>query len=181
MNVKKVKMSQDALYKYLTDHDVKIIRIAELMGKSPAVVNSDFLHHKSSKGKSRCFSVENVKLLNEALHKFSDELIARLVVFGSEQMYTNKHGRTYDPGMIEPLNKLGEFLNMTGIFGRILGWNKYKKLNVFASKTSKNYGNISEQDVIMINSEILSIAGVLAGVEVVPDENAYDDSNSSKA
>lgn len=181
MEVNKIKMSQDALYKYLNDHDVKLTRIAELMGKSHSVVVSDFLHHKSSKGKPRYFSVENIKLLNEALHKLSDELIARLVVFGSEQMYTNKHGRTYDPGMIEPLNRLGELVNITGIFGRILGWKKRKKSNVFASKASKNYGNISEQDVMMINSEILSIAGVLAGVEVVPDENAYDDSDSSKA
>lgn len=181
MEVNKIKMSQDALYKYLNDHDVKLTRIAELMGKSHSVVVSDFLHHKSSKGKPRCFSIENIKLLNEALHKLSDELIARLVVFGSEQMYTNKHGRTYDPGMIEPLNRLGELVNMTGIFGRILGWKKRKKFNVFASKASKNYGNISEQDVMMINSEVLSIAGVLSSIEVTPDENAYDDSDSSKA
>lgn len=181
MEVNKIKMSQDALYKYLNDHDVKLTRIAELMGKSHSVVVSDFLHHKSSKGKPRYFSVENIKLLNEALHKFSDELIARLVVFGSEQMYTNKHGRTYDPGMIEPLNRLGELVKMTGIFERILGWNKRKKLNVFASKASKNYGNISEQDVMMINYEVLSIAGVLSSIEVIPDENAYDDSDSSKA
>ena len=32
MDTAKVKMTQDALYKYLTDHDVKISRIAELMG-----------------------------------------------------------------------------------------------------------------------------------------------------
>ena len=93
MEVNKIKISQDALYKYLNDHDVKLTRIAELMGKSHSVVVSDFLHHKSSKGKPRYFSVENIKLLNEALHKLSDELIARLVVFGSEQMYTNKNER----------------------------------------------------------------------------------------
>ena len=88
-------------------------------------------------------------------------------------MYTNKNGRTYDPGMIEPINILGEYLNMTAVIERLLGWSKSKKSNVFAAPTSKNYGNISEDDVNKINMEVLAIIGVLENVEVIPDENAF--------
>ena len=52
---------------------------------------------------------------------------------------------------------------------------------MFSSPATKNYGNISESDVNAINAEVLSVAGVLEGTEVVPDDDAYDDSDLSKA
>ena len=173
-----MKMSQDQLYKYLTDHDVKVIRLAELMGKTPAVIISNFRHHKNAHGYPRRFSVENIRQLNEALQAIARELRGCVLTFGTDQMYTNKHGRTYDPGLIEPLNRLGELLNLTALVNRLLGWNKGKKTSILTDKISKAYGNISEADVMTINAEVLAVAGVLEGVEVVPDENAFDGSPS---
>ena len=181
MDTAKVKMTQDALYKYLTDHDVKISRIAELVGLAPHCVISYFRHNNNSNGNPRYFSTENIHKLNEALPKLAMQLRYSLITFGSDKMYTNRHGRVYDPGMIEPLNELGELMNLTGLTGRLLGWSKFKKMSVFSSPTNKAYGNISESDIMAINTEIVSVAGVLENVEIVPDDNAYDGSSSSKA
>ena len=173
------KISQDEIYNYLLTHDVKVIRLAELMGKTPSVINSNFLHHKNAHGNPRRFSVENIRQLNDALHVIAGELRGCMLTFGTEQSYTNKYGRTYDPGMIKPLNRIGELLHLTSLMNRLLGWKEGKKRNVLSDKTSKVYGNISEADVMTINAEVLAIAGVLEGVEVVPDANAFDDTSLS--
>lgn len=174
-------MSQDALYKYLIEHDVKISRIAEAMGMTPQTAISCFRHNKNRHGSPRYFTVENIAKLNNALSIIANELRNSLVTFGSDKIYTNKHGRTYDPGMIEPLNHLGKILNLIGLTGRILGWNKNKKESIFSVPSSKNYGNISESDVTAINAEVLAVAGVLDGVVVIPDKTAFGGINSSSS
>lgn len=181
MEVQKMKMSQDVLYKFLQEHDVKISRLAELMDITPSAANSCFRHNKNRHGTPRYFTVENIEKLNNALRIIAIELRNSVVTFGSDKLYTNKHGRTYDPGMIEPLNDLGVLMNLTGLTGRLLGWNKTKKKNIFSVPSSRSYGNISESDVMKINAEALSVAGVLEGIEVVPDERAYNGSNSGSS
>lgn len=171
---KKMKMSQDDLYKYLNEHDLKVSRIAELMGKTPQTLISNFKHHKNAHGYPRRFSVENIRLLNDALAVIAKELRGCVMTFGTDQMYTNKHGRTYDPGMIEPLKRVGELLSLTSLLNRLLRWSEGKKMNIMCAPSSKAYGNISENDVMIINREVLAVAGVLEGIEVVPDENAFD-------
>lgn len=181
MEKKKMKMSQDELYEYLTKHDVKISRIAEIMRKDPSVVISDFRHHLNNKGNARRFSVENIQLLNGALPQLASELRGCVMTFGTDQKYTTKRGLVFDPGMIEPMNKLGKLLNMTTLTGRILGWNKRKKLDVFSNPKCKVYGHITEEDVKAINYETLNIAGVLDNIEVVPDANAFEGYGSSSS
>ena len=39
------------------------------------------------------------------------------------------------------------------------------------SGNPKTYGNISEQDMLAINNELLTVAGVLGSYEVVADGN----------
>lgn len=179
MEQQKMKMTQDALYQYLTAHDVKVIRIAELMGKSPAVIISNFRHHKNAHGYPRRFSVENIRQLNEALGVLAKELRGCVLTFGTDQVRTNKHGRTYDPGLIAPLKRVGELMNLTHLVNRLLGWSEGKKMNIMCAPSSKAYGNISEADVMTVNAEVLAVAGVLEGVEVVPDENAFAGNASS--
>lgn len=181
MGKRMLKISQDDLYKYLREHNVIMLRVADETGMSKSVVNACFLHRKNRYGNPLSFTVENIKKLNEALHGLSEKLRSCILKFGTEQMYTNKHGRTYDPGMIEPINQLGDYLDMTAVMERLLGWRKSKKHNVFGAPTVKNYGHISQEDVNAINMEIISVASFFDSVEVVPDENAFDgNSNSSK-
>lgn len=174
MEQKKMQMSQDDLYQYLTDHDVKLSRLAELMGKSLPVLSSAFLHHKNNAGYERNFSVENIALLNQSLPILADELRQCVMTFGSDQTFTNKHGTTYDPALLEPIKRLGRYLNLVTLTERILGWNKTRKRNVLADTHSKVYGCISQSDMMALNAELLAIAGVLGGTEVIPDDDAYD-------
>lgn len=173
-----LKMSQDALYDFLVHHDIKISRIADEMGVTPSCVQSCFVHRLSRHGKPRSFTVDSIAKLNEALREYSNSLRSCLLKFGTEQKFTNKHGRTYDPGMIENLNHLGEYLNLTAVVRRILGWSKSKKNNVFSTPSSKNYGNISEDDIDQINMEILTIVGTFDNIEVVPYADTYEECNS---
>lgn len=174
-----LKISQDCLYKYLKEHNVIISRVADEMGMSKSIVNACFLHRNNRHGNPLCFTVENVKKLNESLHTLSEKLRSCVLKFGTAKMYTNKHGRTYDPGMIEPVNRLGEYLNMTAVMECLLGWRKSKKQNVFGAPTAKNYGHISLEDVNAINMEIISVASFFDSVEVVPDENAFNGNESA--
>ncbi len=174
MGTQKLKISQDELYKYLKEHGVKMSRIAENMKVSVSTVTSCFQHRINRLGKPLSFTVENISKLNESLGGLSEKLRSCVLKFGTSQMYTNKHGRTYDPGMIEPINQLGMYLNMTSVMGRLLGWNKKTKERVFGSPSSNNFGHISEEDVKAINIEIISVASFLDSVEVIPDENAFN-------
>lgn len=174
MEQKKMQMSQDDLYQYLTCHDVKLSRLAELMGKSLPVLSSAFLHHKNNAGYERNFSVENIARLNQSLPILADELRRCVMVFGSDLTFTNKHGATYDPALLEPIKQLGRYLNLVTLTERILGWNKTRKRNVLADSHSKVYGCISQSDMINLNAELLAIAGVLGNAEIIPDDDAYD-------
>lgn len=181
MEKQRLKISQDVLYKYLKEHDVKISRVADEMGMAPCTVTTCFQHRNNRHGNPLSFTVENIKKLNDSLHTLSEKLRSCILKFGTDKMYTNKHGRTYDPGMIEPINRLGEYLNITAVIIRLLGWIRSKKKSVFEASTAKNYGNISEKDVNAINMEIISVASFLDSVEVVPDENAFDGSKSASS
>lgn len=174
MEQTKMKTSQDELYSYLTAHDVKLVRVAELMGKTLAVVSSCFLHHKNVHGYERRFSVENVQKLNEALPVIASELRQCVMTFGTDRMYKNRLGKEYDPGMVEPMKRVGRYMNLAPLTERLLGWNERKKVNVLTSEKCKAYGNIMRSEVAAVNAELLSVAGVLDGMEVVADEEAFN-------
>ena len=171
MTNEKMKMSQDQLFKYITEHDVILSRLSEMMGISNSAIVAIFRRRPDRHGNPRHFTVESAQKLNSALAEFSYKLRSCLLHFGTDKMYTNKHGRTYDPGMIEPIKQLGFYVNTTALFVRMLGWSKEKKRMVFGAPACKNYGNISKDDVDVLNVEILSVAGFLSNVEVVPDGN----------
>lgn len=181
METQKMKMSQDALYKYLNDHDVKMTPIAKLMGVVPEVVMSCFKHHMNHNGNRRSFSVENIAKLNDALPQLAKDLRSCVMTFGTDKVVTNRRGVTYDPGMLEPMKELGKVMNVMALIERLLGWSKPKKRSVFNSPTNRAYGNITEQDVAIINKEILEVAGVLGNIEVVPDVNAFEGYGSSSS
>ena len=176
----KIKVSQDTLYEYLLAHDIKLTRLAELIGKSGEVVFSCFKHHKDKYGNPRSFNFTNIAAINDALPKLAEEIQDRLLTFGSPQTYTNRHGSTYDPALIEQMKELGKYLNITGVTTRLLGWNKVKKNAVISQPSSNSYGCISEADTIAINNEILSIVGVLTRYRVIYEEDSTSSSSSAE-
>ncbi|MBR5395801.1 MAG: hypothetical protein IK144_12095 [Bacteroidaceae bacterium] len=160
------------------DHNIKLVRIAEIMGVSEASVNSCFRHHNDVHGNPRSFTRYNIRKLNVALEQMADELRGCMLTFGSDRTFTNMRGSTYDPALIEPIKRIGNLLNLTALVSRVLGWNQNKKENTLVSPSSKNYGNISKADADRINAELLAVAGVLSSYEVVPDESSSSSSSS---
>ena len=167
--MEKVKISSDTLYQFLTEHGVKLVRIAELTRLSEASINSCFRHHLINNGVPRTFTRYTLRRLNAAIEQIANELRSLTLVFGSELVYTNQRGNTYDPALVEPMKRIGEYMNLSALVERVLGWNRSKKDNVLVTRSSKVYGCISQSDVDRINAELLSVANVLSSYEVVSE------------
>ena len=169
--MEKIKVTQDELYQYLLEHDVKILRLSELMGTGDTMVTSCFKHSLDRLGVPRRFTAKSISLINQVLPQLASELRRSVLHYGSDQTYTNSHGHAYDPGQIEPIKDLGRYLNITGLTNRLLGWSQNKKSSVLCRPKAINYGNITKEDVTRINTEILSIAAVLDSYELVIDND----------
>lgn len=167
----KIKITQDELYQYLQCHGVKLVRLSEIMGTGDDMVSQCFKHSKDRLGVPRRFSSRSIALINRSLPLLASELRGCLLHYGSTLTYTNKHGREYDPGQIEPIKNLGRYLNITVLASGVLGWNSYKRKLVLSNTHAANYGNISKEDVTRINTEILSVAAVLDSYELVIDSD----------
>lgn len=173
----KVQVSSDALYQYLTEHGVTISRLSELMGVSFATVNSCFLHHKMMDGTPRRFTAKNIEKLNIALEQMAEGIRGAVLTFGSDRVFTNRRGKTYDPALVEPIkNNVAKYFSMNLLCEKVLGWSRPMKRNVLESNTGKAFGCITADDVNRINAELLSVAGVLGSYEVVPDDSSSDSS-----
>ncbi len=142
------------------------------MGISSASLTSCFKHQLINNGVPRVFTAKNIVKLNAALESLAVDLRLCVLNFGSERVFTNQRGTTYDPALVVPIKNIGKYLNLTALVARVLGWNQDKKETILVSPSSKNYGNISRDDVNRLNAEILSIAGVLSSYEVVLNESS---------
>ena len=175
----KVQMSQDTLFDFLVAHNVKLTRIGELMGMNDANLNAYFQHFNDNHGRPRKFSAAHIQKLNEALPVLSQEISACKLTFGSPEVRTNKWGKTYDPGLVEPLKRVGRYLNLTALAEKVLGWNKRKKSSNIAAKSSKSYGNITADDAAKVNAELVAVSAVLGTAEVILPLTDSSSSSSS--
>ena len=169
---KKVQISQDRLYKFWTDNDLKLVRLAELTGLSEASINVCFRHYTGTNGQPRVFTSNAIAKINEALPKIAADICGCVLTFGSEEVRQNQRGKVYDPALIEPMKKIGDYINITAMTYKVLGWSQHKKESVLITKSSKVYGNITESEVEAVNTHLLSIAGVLADYEVVSSDSS---------
>jgi len=165
--MEKVKVTSDTLYKFLMDHDVKLVCLAKYAQLSEASVNVCFKHYPGTNGQPRVFTQSALDKINIALVKIANELRNSILVFNNEMAVTNSRGSSYDATLIGPIKHIGEFINITALTQRLLGWSKKKKDSILVSPTSKVYGNISEADAAVINTEIITISGVFESYEVV--------------
>lgn len=168
----KVKVSQDTLFKYWKDHHLKLVRLSELTGMSEATINVCFKHYPGNNGQPRVFTPDGIVKINEALPRLADAIRGSVMTFGSDRVFTNTHNNTYDPALVEPMKHIGEYINISAMVRDVLGWAAKKKDAILVSTASKVYGNISEEDMVKINNELLAIAGVLSSYEVVADSDS---------
>ena len=169
--MEKIKVSTDTLHKYLVEHDFTVSRLGDYMGIGNGVLMGCFRHNPDRLGRPRKFSLVNIKRMNDALVQIVDDMRKSLLVFGSDKVFTNQRGATYDPGLLEPINQgIGKFFKIRRMTERVLGWNLGKWANTLSAPSSKIYGNITRGDADRLNAELLSVAGVLSSHEVVADD-----------
>ena len=147
------------------------VMISKKMGVSETIVGGCFRHALNRHGKPLIFSQANIVRLNAAIQQIAVELRQSVITFGSDETFTNSRGKTYDPGTVPTIRRLGEFFNLTALTYRLLGWKNNRKNMVLGSKSSPVHGNVTKEDVDRINAELLSVAGVLSSYEVVADES----------
>lgn len=168
----KVQVTQDALYEFLLAHDVKMVRLAQLSGLSEATLNICFKHVPYPNGALHSFTAKGVEAINQALPQMAAGLRGCILTFGSDQAFTNQRGKRYDPALIGPMKAIGSWVNLTALVQKQLGWSKAMKDNVLVSRSGKAYGCISIDDVNRINAELLAVAGVLDGYELILSESS---------
>lgn len=175
----KTTISPDFLYKFLGEHNMTTVMISKKMGVSETIVGGCFRHALNRHGKPLIFSQANIERLNAAIQQIAVELRQSVITFGSDETFTNSRGKTYDPGTVPTIRRLGEFFNLTALTDRLLGWKNNRKNMVLGSKSSPVHGNVTKEDVDRINAELLSVAGVLSSYEVVADESPTQSPNQT--
>lgn len=167
--MEKTKVSQDFLFKYITEHGVNVSTLAELMGMSATMVNGCFRHNKDANGNQRNFPERTLPKLNAALGELARQMRGSLITFGSDQTYTNRRNMTYDPACVEQINALHRYFKITQFLNVVLGWSQNKKSIILHTPSSKGYACVSRDDVDRINAEILAVAGMLDAIEVTSE------------
>ena len=169
----KEPITQDDFYKFLTDHDVIISRLAEMIGmKKPEPLMSCFKHHNDWHGRPRKLNADHIAALNEAMPRLAEELLNCRLKFDPERAETNAWGSTYDKGLVEPIKRIGNYLNITKMLERVAGWSASKKCAVLSRHEGSMAGCISKADAVAINQELITIAGVLEKYELVADDSS---------
>ena len=173
--MEKVKVTQDVVYQYMLEHNVSLSDLAREMQANATMVAACFKRNADRNGKPRHFTAATLPRLNEGLSKFAAQMRQCVIPFGSNQVYTNHWGATYDPATVEPIRQLANYFNLTALVVRVLGWSKTKKSAIISDVHSKAFGCVSRDDVNRLNADLLAVAGVLSSSEIIPDE---EDSSS---
>ena len=167
---RKIKVSTDKLYQFMKEHNMMTYVMSQYMGVSESIVRGCFKHDLNRHGKPLQFSEVNIQKMNEALPRLAVDLRGCLLSFGSEQTFTNRSGKVYDPAVAERIKEgMARFFNMRALTERLLGWNAQKCKARLASVSHQTYGHVSREDVDRLNDELVSVAGVLDCYEVVID------------
>lgn len=163
----KAKVTQDFLLEYLTQHNVNLNRLNELMGISNGLLMGCFHHDLNRHGIPMKFTAPIIEKMNEALPVLADQMRSGLVTFGSSETYTNsRSGATYDPATVPQLRALQRWFKLGPFFQRVVGWTQSRTSSALNSKTAKAYGTITADQVARINAEVLAVAGMLSGIQV---------------
>ena len=163
----KEKVSQDYLLEYLTQHNVNLNRLSDLMGVSNGSMMGAFRHDPNRHGKPMKFSAANIEKMNEALATLACQIRSGLVTFGSAETYTNKRsGETYDPATVPQLRALQRWFKLGPFFQRVVGWTQSRTTSSLYSTTARAYGTITADQVSRIDTELLAVAGRLGSIQV---------------
>ena len=169
--MEKNKVTQDFLFKFITERGINVSTLAEQMGVSKTMVNGCFRHNKDRNGNPRSFPERTLSKLNAAITELAQQMRCSLITFGSEQTYTNNRGTTYDPATVDSIKALHKYFKLNQFLKYALGWTENKKSITLHTPSSKGFACVSYDDVEHINSAIIEVSIIFSSIEVVPDKS----------
>ncbi len=173
--MEKNKVSQDFLFKFITDRGINVSTLAEQMNISKTMVNGCFRHNKDKNGNPRDFPEKTIPKLNAALSELATQMRNSIITFGSNLTYTNRRGKTYDPATIDKIKELHKYFKLNQFLGYALGWSQNKKSIILHTPSSKGYACVSSEDVKRINDAIMEVVIVFDNIEVIPRERKIEE------
>ena len=173
----KEQISQDVLYKFLTDHNLIITRLGEMIGLGIGSMSACFKHMLAN-GEPRYFTRQSVAKINEALPQIAFEVERRRVVFNMANNSSKQRKVQFDPGCVEQLKALGAYIKVDAMCQRVLGWKAVKVRKVLFAPSSTMYGHITPEDVRLVNEELMYVSFWLQRHEVVAESSSSSNSSS---
>jgi hypothetical protein len=174
----KIRISQDELYQFMTDHNLIITRLGELIGLGIGSMSACFKHMLAN-GKPRYFTRQSVAKINEALPQIAFEVERRRVVFNTANNSSKQRKTMFDTGCVEQLKALGVYIKVDAMCQRVLGWKAVKSRKVLFAPSSTMYGHVTPEDVRRVNEELMFVSFWLQRHEVVADDGSSDSSSSN--
>lgn len=175
----KIQISQDELYQFLTDHNLIITRLGELIGLGIGSMSACF-NHKLANGEPRYFTRQSVAKINEAMPQIAYEVERRRVVFNMANNKSKQRRVQFDPGCVEQMRALGTYFKVDAMVQRVLGWKAVKSRKVLFAPSSTMYGHVTPDDVRRVNEELMFVSFWLQRHEVVVHDSCSSSSSSEK-
>lgn len=173
----KEQISQDELYQFMTDHNLIITRLGELIGLGIGSMSACFNHFLAN-GEPRYFTRQSVAKINQALSQIAFEVERRRVVFNTAVNADKQKKKVFDPGCVAQFKALGTHFKVDAMCQRVLGWKAVKVRKVLFAPSSTMHGHITQEDVRRMNDELQFVSFWLQHREVVAEG---DSSNSASS
>ena len=167
--MEKIKVSQDELRIFLRGCHFINAALARKMGVTEGIVSGCFHHKLNRHGKPLSFSKKNIELMNVALQQISKDLIECKLKFAKDEDSSSKRFIDDSPAVVESMRKISEYIKLSGLTNKALGWDKRKCDYNINLKANNPRVHLSKEDADRINAELLAVAGALSSYEVVGD------------
>ena len=165
------QVTPDQLYRFLREHNIMDYILSQYMNVSESIVRGCFRHDLNRHGKPLHFSPDNIRRINDALPRLAHDIRACHIHFGQGETYVNRCGREYDRSIADQVKAgISRFFNVKELTARVLGWNLLKCKARLSSRGHQTYSNVSREDCDRLNDELVAVASILEGYEVIGDK-----------
>ena len=160
MRQKEIRIRVTKLKDYLGDVGINVSALAELSD-----INVIHLHKclagevDDRDGSVRTMSNENMDQLQDGLHQLALKINSMSIFYNTDLETVKQGGRRYCKDCVDQIKQqLHPYISVLPFMQHALGWNRSKVLNVMNCKNGFAYGNISEDDVNLINKTLGNVA-----------------------
>lgn len=166
----KLYVTSEQLQKWLTEHGVKLTGLEQEVGYNKPKFSACFNKSSKSPGQKRKFTSVLTEKMNTAMHLVAEQLRGMLIDVKPEEAVVVCKNRLYYPVAVERLQPLRRYFKIKPFIRKILGWSYARIDGVFICSSNLNYGHVSLDDIMSINTAVLQIAAALDSFRLVPDD-----------